>query len=70
MLGSNPRAPTNLGNNTRVKIQDIWYDQLPMMVELTQADKDNITNMHPDATKYAIFDDNSSKEDKLAWMNE
>lgn len=57
----------------KIKIGDNWYEcrpEQPIMVELTETDKRNIANMHPDATRYAIFDDydNTSTDDKLAWM--
>lgn len=57
----------------RVKIGKVWFEchpDQPIMVELTPQDKVNIANMHPDDTKYALFDDNdqTTKEQKLAWM--
>lgn len=59
----------------RVKVGDTWYEATagqPIMVELTDADKQNIERMLPEATKYAEFDDhdiaNTTKEDRLAWM--
>lgn len=57
----------------RVKVGDIWYqctsDQ-PIMVELTPTDRENITNMHPDATKYAQFGDDSklTQDEMREWM--
>lgn len=59
----------------RIKTGSQWFEcrpDQPIMVELTDGDKRNIANMHPDATRYAIFDDNDdwSKEQKLAWMDE
>jgi hypothetical protein len=57
----------------RVKVGDQWFEVAkgqPLLVELTPADKQNISNMHPDASCYAIFDDadETSAEEKLAWM--
>lgn len=48
----------------RVKIGDKWFEPTigqPVMIELTQQDKANIDNMHPDATRYAIFDDDDDR---------
>ena len=56
----------------RVKINDVWYDSYatPICVELSSADKDNISRMAPDATKYAHAPDNhfTSAEEFLKWM--
>lgn len=59
----------------RVKFGSNWLEcgpGAPLMVELSDADRRNIANMAPDATKYAVFDDAdaTSAEDKLAWMGE
>ncbi|MCY4583935.1 MAG: hypothetical protein OXE50_14250 [Chloroflexi bacterium] len=66
----------------RVKVKDQWYeatDECPIMVELTDQDKTNITNMIPTATRYAIFQkvtpDGEPSEwadlDRMgAWMDE
>jgi len=59
----------------RVKHGDQWIEcelGKPLMVELTEADKRNISNMHPDATKYATFDDaeTTTTDEKHAWMAE
>lgn len=55
-----------------VKIGNMVFngDQFaPMMIELTQKDKENIANMAPDATKYAVFpDDWGTPEEMRAWM--
>lgn len=58
----------------RVKHGDRWYDcepGAPLMVELTEGDKRNIANMHPEATRYACFDDTDPRTpgEKLAWMD-
>ena len=43
----------------RVKVGDKWYDgkEEPVMVELTDSDKENIANMAEDATKYCNYPD-------------
>lgn len=44
---------------------------LPVMVELTQQDKENIANMAPDATKYAVFPDGwGTPEEMRDWMRD
>lgn len=58
----------------RVKWGDQWIEakpDLPIMIELTKKDRENISNMHADATRYACFDDadTTTTEEKLAWMN-
>ena len=58
----------------RVKIKDTWYvpdKDTPICIELTNQDKINIKNMLPDATKYAIYDENGeldSEEKARQWM--
>ena len=59
----------------RVKVGDKWFSQeinKPIMIELTNEDKINISSMHLDLSKYAIFEDNDENFDtedkKLAWM--
>lgn len=59
----------------RIKVGDQWFQcepGQPIMVELTDGDRRNIANMHPDATRYAIFEDDDgwSNEQKFAWMDE
>ena len=59
----------------RVKVGHWWYDVvpgLPIMVELTEADKACITYMKSDATKYACFAENEplDEEGRKQWMNE
>ncbi len=41
----------------KVKICDKIYDseQEPIMVILSEVDKKNIANMHPEATKYCVY---------------
>ena len=44
----------------------------PLMVILSDKDKDNITRMDPTANKYACFseDCDMSKDEMLTWMKE
>ena len=57
----------------RVKVGSKWYDVMPsnpIMVELTEKDKENIANMV--GTKYAVFDNEGiytwSEDDMKKWM--
>jgi hypothetical protein len=55
----------------RVKVGNEWFEAKegqPIMIDLSEADKANIANMAPEATKYAVFDDNQTSDEKLAWM--
>lgn len=60
----------------KVKVGDVVYESTkdqPIMVILTDQDKKNITAMHPEATRYAIFSDESGgkypdKKSQFAWM--
>ena len=55
----------------KVKIGEKVYsiDDGPIMVILTEQDKKNISNMHPDATKYAIVEKDEMSSDELKeWM--
>jgi len=56
----------------KVKIGDKIYDgaKEPVMAILSDSDKENIANMHPDATKYLSYPDTMSKEDAVAFMKE
>lgn len=59
----------------RVKIKDVWYDveiDGPIMIELTDMDKHNISNMFSDAYRYASFhdDDTTTVKNKEDWMND
>ncbi len=47
----------------KVKIGNLIYDgeDQPVMVILSDNDKINISNMHPDATRYACFPKGISK---------
>jgi len=57
----------------RVRIGNWWYaptSSLPLMVELTEADKALIAHMASDATKYACFakDEPMDEEQRKEWM--
>jgi len=56
----------------KIKIGNVIYDseQQPIMVILTQKDKENITNMPPDATRYCEFPDGSDPVKIELWMSE
>lgn len=40
----------------------------PIAVELTAKDRENIANMHPDATRYGCFPNGMSTEDMREWL--
>jgi len=48
----------------KVKIGEITYDSEvePIMIILTDSDKSNIKNMHPECYRYIIFPDNIDKD--------
>lgn len=56
----------------RVKIGDTWYEAgtgQPIVVELTKQDRRNIDNMHPEYTKYCVYDTDEYSEDAIkTWM--
>ncbi len=54
----------------KVKVGDTVYDgsKEPVMVILTAEDKQNISRMAPDATKYVQWPDTKSDFDVRAWM--
>lgn len=57
----------------RVKVGGTWFEATlghPIAIELSEADKTNIANMAPKATRYAVFHpaDQTSGKDKLAWL--
>jgi hypothetical protein len=58
----------------KVKVGNIIFENnefTPMMVELTQQDKENIASMSPDNTRYAVFPDGWGTPDEMrAWMCE
>ena len=54
----------------KVKVGDTVYDGavVPVMVILSDADKNNIANMLPECTKYASFPDGISEAEIGVWM--
>ena len=54
----------------KVKIGDNIYDgsKVPVMVILTDKDKENIKNMPKDATKYACYPDPTQTNYINRWM--
>jgi len=56
----------------RVKVGDKVYDgaEQPVMVILTDQDKENIANMLPHCTRYCMFPDKSDKKEIDKWMDE
>lgn len=59
----------------KVKLGDQWFEAVPnfpIMVQLTQKDRENIANMVTGADRYALFhkEDESTVEEKRDWMNE
>jgi hypothetical protein len=56
----------------RVKVGEVWYnaEDIPICVELNECEKNQIKNMHPDATKYAQFPDSYSKDYIETWIEE
>ncbi len=56
----------------KVKIGDKYYDsdEQPIMVILSDKDKENITDMLPECTKYARFPDGfNDKKGMWEWMD-
>ena len=55
----------------KVKINDVIYDSndQPVMVVLTDKDKDNITNMHKDNAKYCVYPDSTPEEAVTTFMD-
>lgn len=56
----------------KVKIGDVVYDAAiqPIMVIFSDADKQNIANMLPEATKYCSFPDTIPSEEIIKWMDD
>ena len=54
----------------KVKIGNNVYDsnEEPVMVILSPGEKDQITNMHPDCTKYCVYPDPWTSEEIKKWM--
>ena len=58
----------------RVRVGDEWFECAPgrpIMVELSDNDKENIRNMPSEARMYAVFDDidGLTVDEMRAWMN-
>jgi len=55
----------------KVKIGDTYYDSEdhPIMIVLSDADKRNIANMHPSATKYCVYDSSMDNKTIMDWMD-
>ena len=57
----------------KVKVGDQMFDSNvePVMVILSESDKENIENMAPEATRYAVFPDEWGDADRMRdWMKE
>ena len=56
----------------RVKVDNKIYDSKdgPIMVILTDKDKENIANMNKDCTKYCMHQDSMDEEEAYKWMEE
>jgi hypothetical protein len=58
----------------KVKVGNVLFNgeqSVPVMVELTPQDKENISSMSPDNTRYAVFPDDWGTPDEMrAWMCE
>jgi len=54
----------------RVKVGDTWYDpnDIPIMLELTHKDRQNIFLMDNDATKYAVLPEEMPDEEVKVFM--
>lgn len=57
----------------RLKIGNTWYEatlENPIMVELTDMDKENIANMTATASRYAVYVQEPADitEEQLKWM--
>lgn len=54
----------------KIKIGDKFYDpnEEPVMLILNDQDKENIKNMHPEATKYCAYPEGTDKEFIREWM--
>ena len=61
----------------KIKVRDKIYDgkKEPVMIILSKGEKEQIANMHPDATKYCVYpaEEKWMKDDYKAikeWMSE
>jgi hypothetical protein len=57
----------------RVKIQDTWYDSSiePICLQFSDTEQTQISEMRPESfpeRKFAVFPDERSPEEMLAWM--
>ncbi len=54
----------------RVKVGHKIYDgnDVPVMIIMKTEDKENIKNMHPDATKYCSYPESMTAEEAQEWM--
>lgn len=55
----------------KVKIGAEVYDagETPIMLILTEQDRENIRNMNPDATKYCAYPEGMDSEEIERWMS-
>ena len=56
----------------KVKIGNEIYDavDVPVMVILSDSDKENIANMLPEATKYCAYPEGTNRELITEWMED
>jgi len=56
----------------KVKVVDRIYDgtKVPIMVILTEKDKENIKRMLPSATKYCMYPETMTEDEARVWMKE
>lgn len=54
----------------RIKVGSTWYDgeRVPIMVELTKKDKENIRDMPTQAKKYCQYPDSFTPKEIKEWM--
>jgi hypothetical protein len=54
----------------KVKVGNIFYNSSvePVMIILSNQDKENIKNMSPESTKYCAFPDTLNEENIKKWM--
>ena len=56
----------------RIKVGTQWHDgeHEPIMLRLTQKDKENIANMDPEAIDIVMFPDTMGNDEINEWMKE
>jgi len=56
----------------KIKVGDKFYDSQdgPIMIILSQKEKDQVAGMLPRCTKYAQYPDTWTKEQAVKWMGE